>query len=305
MTRSAGLSKKKRINGEYLSGWLMSGLPLLGLLFFGIIPILLSFALSFMRLNTYDISKAVWVGLDNFLFVLKDARFAKSIGNTLLFALSVPVNLVLSLLMAMLINQKVCGIKLFRTILFIPFVCSDVAVSTMWKWLYDVNYGVINDFLGNIGLQIPWLNDERYFMLSILIMSAWRGTGYGMLLYQSALSNVSDTLYEAAEVDGAGKFKRFTKITLPMISPTTFFLLVTGLIGALQNFVIFQIMGGDAAGPNEAGLTTVFYLYRMAFKDTISYGLGYASATAWILSAVIGILTVLNFKLSKKWVYDD
>ncbi len=290
---------------ENLTGNLMTLLPILGFLLFGAIPIVISFVLSFMKLNTYDIFKATFTDLDNFEFVLKDERFFKSLGNTLLFSLSVPISMVGSLLLATLISKELKGIRFFRTIFFIPYVCSSVAVSTMWKWMYDYNYGVINSFLSNIQVKIPWLNDERFFMLSVIIMSIWGGMGYGMILYQSALNSVDNTLYEAAEIDGANRVTRFFKITLPMISPTTFFLLVTGLIGALQNFVTFQIMGGDTAGPNEAGLTTVFYLYRMAFKDTISYGMGYASATAWILSVLIILLTVINFKVSKKWVYED
>ncbi len=297
--------QKSLTRSENLTGNLMTLLPILGFLLFGAIPIAISFLLSFMKLNTYDIFKATFTGLENFEFVLKDERFFKSLGNTLLFSLSVPVSMVGSLLLATLISKELKGIRFFRTIFFIPYVCSSVAVSTMWKWMYDYNYGVINSFLSNIQVKIPWLNDERFFMLSVIIMSIWGGMGYGMILYQSALNSVDNTLYEAAQIDGANRFTRFFKITLPMISPTTFFLLVTGLIGALQNFVTFQIMGGDTAGPNEAGLTTVFYLYRMAFKDTISYGMGYASATAWILSVIIILLTVINFKVSKKWVYED
>jgi multiple sugar transport system permease protein len=296
--------KTLRSSENWTGNW-MTILPFLGFLLFGAIPIIISFVLSFMKLNTYDISKATWIGLENFEFVLKDERFIKSLKNTLAFTLSVPISLAGSLFLAMLISKEIKGVRIFRTIFFIPYVCSPVAVSTMWKWMYDYNYGVLNSLLSPIGLQIPWLNDERYFMLSVVIMSIWGGMGYGMIMYQSALNNVNPALYEAAELDGAGKVAKFFRITLPMISPTTFYLLVTGLIGALQNFVTFQIMGGDMAGPNESGLTTVFYLYRMAFRDTISYGMGYASATAWILSVVILIVTVINFKVSKKWVYEE
>lgn len=299
-SRQQSLTRSENRTGNW-----MTLLPLLGFLLFGAIPILISFVLSFMKLNTYDIFKAEWIGWENYEFVLKDERFFKSLGNTLLFTLSVPISMIGSLLLATLISKELKGIKIFRTIFFIPYVCSSVAVSTMWKWMYDYNYGVINSFLSAVEMKIPWLNDERFFMLSVVIMSIWGGMGYGMILYQSALNSVNPSLYEAAEIDGAGKVAKFFKITLPMISPTTFYLLVTGLIGALQNFVTFQIMGGDTAGPNESGLTTVFYLYRMAFKDTISYGMGYASATAWILSILIVILTVINFKVSKKWVYEE
>ena len=289
---------------ENRTGRWMTLLPLLGFLIFGAIPILISFVLSFTKLNTYDIFKAGWIGLENFEFVLTDERFFKSLGNTFIFALSVPVSMICSLFLATLISKDLKGIRFFRTLFFIPYVCSPVAVSTMWKWMYDYNYGVFNSFLGNLNVKIPWLNDERFFMLSVMIMSIWGGVGYGTILYQSALNSVDPSLYEAAEMDGAGRFTKFFKITLPMISPTTFYLLVIGLIGALQNFVTFQIMGGDTAGPNESGLTTVFYLYRMAFKDTISYGMGYASATAWILSILIMIITAVNFRLSKRWVYE-
>ena len=176
----------------------------------------------------------------------------------------------------------------------------------MWKWMFDTNFGIVNDMLNRLGIEsVEWLTSESHFMISMIIITVWSGMSTNIIFFLSALSNVNEGMYEAAEIDGAGPIRKFFTITLPMISPTTFYLLITGFIGTLQSFAIFQIMGGTTAGPNESGLTVVYYLYNMAFRDTISYGMGYASATAWVLGFVIILLTIGNFILSKKWVYSN
>ena len=294
------------MRGEHIAGLLMVSPPVIGFLMFGLIPSCISFALSFVRLNSYDISRSQFVGLSNFSFIFEDERFWRSIKNTLLYSLSMPVTLILSLGVAVLLEKIRVFKKLFRVIYFLPYILSGVAVSTMWKWMLDTNYGIVNDILVALGAgRVEWLTSEAYFMLTMILISIWGGMCMNIVFFMSALANVNDELYEAAEIDGAGRFTKFFKITLPLISPTTFYLLITGFIGVLQTFVNFQIMGGDNGGPNEAGLTVVFYLYNMAFRDTISYGMGYASATAWVLGVFIILLTVGNFILSKRWVYSD
>ncbi len=278
----------------------------LGFAIFGVFPIILSFILSFAELHTYDIADVSFVGFRNFIFVFKDERFLRAIANTLLFSLNMPICMILSLVVAVLLNRIKILKKLFQTVYFLPYVLSGVAIATMWKWMLDTNYGIINDFVTMLGgSRVEWLTNEKYFMLSMIILSVWSGMCMNIIFFLSAIANVNPELYEAADMDGASSLTKFFKITLPIISPTTFYLFVTGVIGTLQSFVIFQVMGGTTAGPNESGMTIVFYLYNMAFRDTISYGMGYASATAWILAIAIIILTVFNFILSGKWVYSD
>lgn len=306
VNRDRLLLKQKGFKAEKTAGLLMIALPMLGFLLFSLIPILISFALSFVTLHSYDLSEAIPNGFKNFAFIFKDTRFWHSIKNTLFFSLNMPICLILSLLIATLLDKIKVLKKAFQTVFFLPYVLSGVAVATMWKWMLDTNFGIVNDILVKFGLErVEWLTSEKTFMISMIIITVWSGMCMNIVFFLSALSNVDEGLYEAAEIDGAGPVRKFFSITLPMISPTTFYLLITGFIGTLQSFVIFQIMGGTTAGPNESGLTIVYYLYNMAFRDTIAYGMGYASATAWVLGVFIILLTVGNFILSKKWVHTD
>lgn len=298
--------KKKMMSKESVWGIGLAMGPVLGFVIFGLIPAILALFMSLMKIRGYSFDNAQFVGFANFVQVLTDPLFYKAIGNTLLSAISMPISLVLSLAIAMLLNNKVPGTKIFRTIFFIPYVCSIVAITTMWKWIFNTEFGIINDIIGKIGMQpIPWITDSRYFMISMIIMGVWSGTGFGIILFSAALGNVSRSYYEAAKIDGATRWEQFRNVTLPAISPTTFYLVIMGIIGALQDFARFQIMGGDIGGPNESGLTIVFYLWRMGFKNVITQGMGLASAVSLLLAVVIILITVLNFKLSKKWVHYD
>lgn len=306
MSNKSSKKRKIKFNDEGRAGLLMVLPPVMGFLLFGLIPILISFGLSFVTLNSYDIAESVFCGFDNFTFILKDDRFWRSIKNTLTYAINMPICLILSLFIATLLDKIKAVKKIFQTVFFLPYVLSGVAVATMWKWMFDTNFGIVNDMLNRLGIEsVEWLTSESHFMISMIIITVWSGMSTNIIFFLSALSNVNEGMYEAAEIDGAGPIRKFFTITLPMISPTTFYLLITGFIGTLQSFAIFQIMGGTTAGPNESGLTVVYYLYNMAFRDTISYGMGYASATAWVLGFVIILLTIGNFILSKKWVYSN
>lgn len=294
---------RKRIKSEYLWGWSFSSIPFIGFLLFGLVPLIISIWLSLRELNGFRLTDSTWVGFQNFMFVLKDPRFYKSVWNTVYASLSVPISMAIALLIAVLLNQNIKGKVIFRTIFFIPFVCSIVAVSIMWKWMLDANYGIINNLLGVIGITGPdWLGDSTYLMPAMILMGVWSGIGFNIIIFSAALTNVDNTCYEAAEIDGAGKFRKFFSITLPSISPMTFYLLVMGLIGAFQDFARFQIMA-PGGGPDEAGLTVVYYLYNMGFENVIIYGMGLASAVAWILAIFIIGITFVNFKLSDKWVH--
>ncbi|MFY9175318.1 MAG: sugar ABC transporter permease, partial [Peptococcia bacterium] len=187
-------------------------------------------------------------------------------------------------------------------IFFIPHVSSIVAVSLMWKWILDGEYGIVNHLLSFLGVKGPdWLGDSRTFMPAMIVMGVWGSLGFYVILFSAALTNVDPQLYEAAEIDGAGPFTKFVKITMPAISPVTFYLLVMSVIWGLQDFARFQIMA-PGGGPDNAGLTMVYYLYNAGFTNIITYGMGIAAAVSWILTFVIAGVTALNFWGSRKWV---
>ncbi len=293
------LKRKKSFKPyEQISGLVMSLGPVLGFVIFGLIPMILAFYMAFCEIKGFDILTAEFVGFQNFITVLNDSAFWDSVVNTLIFAISLPVCLVISLTVSFLLTKKIHGKKIFKTIFFVPYVCSIVAVVLMWKWIFNETYGVVN---GIIGEEIHWLTDDSLFRFVVIIIGIWGGCGYQIILYSAALTNINPSLYEAAKIDGANAFQCFRHVTLPGVSPTTFYLLITGLIGALQTFASTQVLASDG-GPNNVGVTIGFYLYRYAFNY---FKMGQASATAWILAILIVIITIINFKVSKKWVNYD
>jgi len=301
------MKSKKSLNfRERDLGFILAFIPVLGCLLFILVPMICSVFMSFMNIKGYSLDGSSFSGLSNFRFVITDERFYKALLNTFYALIALPISMVISLLLATLMRKIVHLKNFFNSVLFLPYVCSIVAVSAMWKWVFEDNYGIINSLFQQIGLhKIGFLSDSLYFMPTMIFMNIWSGCGFNIILFTAALCNIDRSYYEAAEIDGAGTFSEFFKITLPMISPTTFFILVLGLIGGLQDFTRFQIMGGDSGGPGESGLTVVLYLWQMGMKYVTSYGMGYASAVAWILALIIVAITVLNFKLQKHWVHYD
>lgn len=293
-TRKKRSSRRRK---ENIQGVLFAILPVLRFLVFGLIPMIVALIMAFLKMNTFSLDSGVFCGFDNFKEVLTDKVFWKSIGNTMYLALSLPISLLLALLVSVLM-LKVRFKKFFRTVLFIPYVCSVVAVTLMWRWLFDYNYGVVNQLLH---LDINWRGDANWYIPGLIIMSVWSSTGYKIILLSAALTNVNESYYEAADLDGAGVWKKFFHITLPAISPTLFFLVVTGIIDILQQFSRSQVWN-SSGGPNGKGLTIVFYLYRRAFEYI---EMGIASAVAWLLTVLIMILTLINFKMRDKWVSYD
>lgn len=294
--------KRKRINRENISGLLLSIMPVLGFVIFGLIPMVLAFIMSFADMTVYSFENLTFNHGANYVKVLQDDLFWKSIVNTLYMSVSTYINIVLALIIAFLLTKNIKGKKVFRTIYFIPYVCSVVAVTLMWQWIFNTNYGIINRLFTPAGAEpINWWGDSATFIPCLIIMGIWSGTGFGIILYGAALTNVNGSLYEAARVDGANAFQSFWHITIPAISPTTFYLLITGIIGSLQEFARPQIISGPG-GPNNAGVTVVFYLWRHAFEY---YEMGVASATAWLLAIIILVFTILNFVVSKLWVSND
>ena len=282
---------------EIFDAYLFISPTVIGLLVFLLGPIIASAALSF---TDYDILTApAWVGLDNYIGLFQDGLFWQALRVSVIYSvISVPLGLALSLGAALLLNQKIRGVAILRSIYYMPTIISGVAVAMLWRWLFNAQFGMVNILLGKIGIRGPmWLTDERWALTAIIIASFW-GLGGAMLIYLAGLQGIPSELYEAAEIDGATEQAKFRYITLPMISHVTFFNLVLGIIGALQLFTDAYVMTGG--GPNNATLFLSLYLYRQAF---LYLKMGYASAMAWVLFAIVLVLTLLVFKSSPMWVY--
>ena len=306
--KSRVMSMKKH---EEIVGTSYALIPIFGILLFAIVPLIFSLIMSFSELPNFSIKSLKFLGtdkmLDNYVNVLTDPLFYKSILNTLLASLSLIFSMVIGLLLAVLLNSKIKGTRTFRTIYFIPYVCSIVALTLMWRTMLDKNFGIINEFLHFFGVEpIAWLTDSNFFMIGMILMGTWCGIGFNLIMYSASLTNINPSYYDAAEIDGANSVQKFFHITLPILSPITFYLLIVGVIGSLQEFTRFQAINAvnshliSPTGPDNSGLTIVFYLYNKAFNQI--GGLGQAAATSWLLAIITIILTLVNFKLSKKWV---
>ncbi|HMK38612.1 MAG TPA: sugar ABC transporter permease [Bacteroidota bacterium] len=253
------------------------------------------------------LSPPVWVGAQNYAHLLTDdPRFGTSIMNTLSYvALAVPLGLLVSLLLALLLNRRVPGRGVFRTLFFLPSITNLVAVSLLWMWILNPEYGLLNGALRMAGIEGPlWFQSETWARPALVVMSLW-GTGGTMIVFLAALQGIPGELYEAAQLDGAGAFSRFIHITLPMISPAFLFNLIVGIIGASQVFTQVFVMTGSAepgseGGPNNATLFVVLYLYKKAFQE---FAMGYAASIAWVLFFLILAATVIQMKLAGRWVY--
>lgn len=278
----------------YIMPWL------LGLLLFTIGPMLFSLLLAFSK---WDIITGVqsieWVGLDNFKAIFHDELFYQSLKVTFIFALvSVPLYQIVSLLIAVLLNMRSRSMNVFRLIYFMPSVIPAVAVSMMWVMIFNPEYGILNKALGWFGIQGPaWLQDPSYALGALIVMGIW-GVGNTIIIYLSGLQSVPEDMHEAAELDGAGRIRRFFSITLPMISPTVFFNLIMGIIGGFQYFTQAFVMTNG--GPLNSTLFYNLYLYNKAFQD---YEMGYASALSWILFVIILVFTLIVIRSSSMWVY--
>jgi len=261
---------------------------------FGALPVLGAFLLSFTE---YDIlNPPTWVGLGNYRRLLDDAIFITTLKNIVLYSVMfVPAMIALSLLLALAVNSKLPGMAIYRTIYFIPVVTSPVAAATVWAWLLNGHYGPINEFLRLIGIDGPaWLGDSDTAMIAIVLVTLWQGIGWNMLVYQAGLQNVPSDLYEAAALDGAGRWQTFYHITWPSLRTTTFFVSTLSLIGAFQLFDQAYVM--TKGGPENATLTPVYQIYQTGFNRL---QMGYASAQAFSLFMVIVAVTLINLRANR------
>lgn len=285
---------------EAIAGYLFISPWIIGFIVFFAGPILASFALSFTRWNIVGTPK--WVGFANYERILTaDPYFKKAVSVTLKYALLyLPLEVIVGILIAVVLNQKLRGIGLFRTMYYMPYIVPKVAASLVWVWVLNPRYGLVNTILDWVGVKGPnWLGSPDYVLPSIIIMALW-GVGGSAVIYLAGLQNIPQQMYEAATVDGAGGFQKFFRITLPMLSPTIFFQLVLGLIGTFQTFTPAFIAAGRTGGPLQSGLFYMLYIYNRSFQ---SMRMGYGSALAWLLTMFILIITVLVFRSSKYWVY--
>jgi multiple sugar transport system permease protein len=297
---------------EAIEGYLCISPFIIGFLLFAAGPVIASLILSFYKWDI--ISAPQFVGFKNYAKMMNDPMIALSLQKTLYFAiLSIPTGMIGALFLALLLNQKLRGMRFYRTAFYVPSITSGVATLLLWSWLFHPNLGAINKFLYMI--QLPWISegtfkmvhlipnpplwfgDPNWAMPALIIMNLW-GVGGGMIIYLAGLQGIPEQLYEASLLDGASNWQKFRHVTLPMLSPTIFFNLIMSIIGSFQVFNAAFIM--TRGGPSNATMFYALYLFNNAF---IFFRMGYASAMAWLLFIIILIITLIQFKAAPKWVY--
>jgi multiple sugar transport system permease protein len=283
--------------GRWL-GYIYGGPVIVAFLIFNLYPMVLGLYLSF---TNWDILRPpTFIGLRNWADLLKDELLWRAVLQTLYYAVaSVSGATILSIALALALNQRLKTIGFYRTFFFLPAVTSLVAIAMVWRWIYNTEFGVLNAFLSSLGINpVNWLGDPVLAMPAVILMSIWRSAGFNTVLFLAGLQGVPQEYYEAAEIDGASRWDRFRHITLPLISPTTFFVVVNGLIGSWQVFDQVYIL--TRGGPLLSTVTVVYLIYSNGFEW---YKTGYASAMAYGLFLIIIILTAIQFKLQKRWVF--
>ena len=309
------LGKTKRI--EEISGFAIAGIPVLGFIIFGLFPLAVSLVVSFTELHAADFSQMKFVGFDNFIDVFTTKETYATYLSTIVYSINVPIGGLIALYLANKMHHSKIGMKFFRFIFFIPYVSSSVVVAMIFGRLYSLETGVLNSILTGIGFkQVGWLTDSALsFMASAIFMDIWNGIGYDIVLYLAALAKVDNSYYEAAKIDGASPRQIFWKITWPAVSPTTFVVVLFGMIGALQQMASTHIlaMGVGSVMPRWPGLGSqawvsdlvVKRIYNLIFAWNQQYGYGSGAAAGWILAIVIFVSSQLLLKLEKKWVCYD
>jgi multiple sugar transport system permease protein len=284
--------------GRY-EGFLYIAPLILGIAAFQLFPIFVSVYISFTEWD--GISQPQFVGVGNYVEMFTgDPLFLETLRNTIVFTLlAIPLTTILGFILALLCNRKLRGISLLRAAYFAPYITNVVAIGYIWYWIYNPERGFLNGLLSMVGIDGPaWLSSSTWALPAVVIVSVWQGAGYPMVIFLAGLQGIPKDLYEAAEIDGAGAWNRVRRITLPMLTPSLFFVLVTQFITSFQVFGVIYIM--TQGGPGNATSVYIYYLYQTAF----SFGkLGYASAMAWLLFAILAIVTYAQWRLQRRWVF--
>ncbi|WP_432806316.1 carbohydrate ABC transporter permease [Lederbergia citrisecunda] len=294
--------KKNKRSGLYVSerrwGIILALPAILGFLIFTLGPMVASL---FFSLTDWKIGgEFTFIGLENYkTMITEDPLFKKSLGATLYYSLgSVPLVIIVAFIVSLLLNQKVKGLSIFRTIYYLPVIVPSIASTMLWLWIFNPDFGLFNSMLKMMGMPgLQWIYDERTAVPSLILMSTW-GIGNSAVIFLAGLQGIPTHLFEAVDIDGGNAFHKLLYVTIPSMTPTIFFNLIMSLIGTLQVFNEAYIMTNG--GPNNSTLFYVYYLFRTAFQET---KMGYASALAWVLFLIIMLLTLIVFKSSKSWVY--
>lgn len=282
-----------------LTGLLFISPWIVGFLAFQMYPFFASLYYSFTFYQILD--RPRWIGLENYANLFRDERFLRGLYNSTYYAIfAVPLGAVAGILLALLLNTNVRGRSVFRTLFYLPSITPVVASAILWLWMFNPRAGLINYVLSEVGIRGPsWLASPAWAKPALILMSLW-GVGGAVLIYLAALQDVPRELIEAAQLDGANRFRQFWHITIPMISPVILFNLVMGLIAAFQYFTEVHVMTGGSGSPADSTLMASIYLWQTAFEY---FKIGYASAQAWILFTIIMLFTLLLFRTSGRWVY--
>lgn len=286
----------KLSNNKAFMGMIFILPALLGTLVFIIIPVIISFGFSFIKWDL--LNKAEFVGFDNYIKIFSDPLFGKILLNTIVFALSTSIlGVIIPLILAVILNSKIRGSEFFKTAYFLPFITPMIVIAIIWQWIFDPNIGILNHFLK---LHINWLYDPNFAMPAIIIVSVWKLIGYNMVIFLSGLAALNQSLFEAAKIDGAGKIATFKHVTVPLLSPTIFFVVVITCISSFQIFDLIYLM--TQGGPLDSTNVLVYAIYKNAFEY---FKIGEASAIAYVLFVIIFGLTMLQWQLRKKLVYSE
>lgn len=287
---------KNILNNERFAGWIFILPAILGIFIFIVIPVICSFGLSFTK---WDLLNPIqFVGLNNYKEIFAEALFFKILWNTIIFAISTSVlGVIIPLVLACILNSKIRGSEFYKTAYFLPFITPMIVIGVVWEWIFDPNIGLLNHILH---MHINWLYSPHFAMPALIIVSVWKLIGYNMVIFMSALSGISQSMFEAAKIDGATSFQTFKNVTIPLISPSIFFVVIITAISSFQVFDLIYLM--TQGGPLDSTNVLVYAIYKNAFEY---FNIGKASAIAYVLFAIILILTLIQWSLRKKLVYNE
>ena len=283
-------------NNQRFAAWIFIFPALIGTIIFIIIPVICSFGLSFTK---WDLLNPIqFVGLDNYKEIFSEPLFFKILYNTIVFAVSTSVlGVIIPLILACILNSKIRGSEFYKTAYFLPFITPMIVIGVVWEWIFDPNIGLLNHILH---LHINWLYDTHYAMTALIIVSVWKLIGYNMVIFLSSLAGISQSMFEAAKIDGANPFQTFKNVSVPLLSPTIFFVVIITAISSFQIFDLIYLM--TQGGPLDSTNVLVYAIYKNAFEY---FNVGKASAIAYVLFLLILVLTLCQWNLRKKLVYNE